>query len=246
MDIARDSSRLARAVLIATCCAIAVPVSVVAQPQSQEQRGTATDNTGAPLPGTTIPCAPIAEKKQELGCYVLTRQRLGALPPGALSWHLDTFATRATAEAAKAERGTVVEAFDRTWLFTIAEPGWRPAAGLAAEHVATVTLPLETRAAEYGAVYMATTFHPGLSSFVHAHPGPEAWYVLSGEQCLETPEGRLVARAGQSMAVRGDLPMTVQATGTDIRRVLVLILHDAAKPGSARVDTWRPLGPCRP
>jgi hypothetical protein len=47
------------------------------------------------------------------------------------------------------------------------------------------------------------------------------------------------------VTVRGDLPMVVQATGQEIRRTFALILHDAAKPGSRRVDHWKPQGLCR-
>jgi hypothetical protein len=31
----------------------------------------------------------------------------------------------------------------------------------------------------------------------HTHPGPEGWYVLAGEQCLETPAGANKAVAGR-------------------------------------------------
>ena len=94
-----------------------------------------TDSEGKPLPGTGIPCVPIAEKRQELGCYVIARQRLGALPQETPpAWQLDVFPSRAAAEAAKGQLATIAEVFDRIWLFTIAPPDWRPGAG--AEHVA--------------------------------------------------------------------------------------------------------------
>jgi len=197
---------------------------------------------GKPLPGTSIPCAPIAEKRQELGCYVIARQKL-VLPQGPMSWHLDTFATHAAAEAAKGPRGVVTEAFERTWLLTIDAPDWRPAGGSA--HVASVgPLPLEPRAAQYTAFYVATTFRPGLASFVHEHPGPEAWFIVSGEQCLETPDGALPGRAGEGFVVRGNLPMVVRATGTEIRRNFALVLHDASKEVTSRVEHWKPRGLC--
>ena len=142
--------RLLASSLVVACSAMVTCTSGLAQPQRSQPDAT-LDSSGAPLPGTSIPCAPIAEKRQELGCYVLARQRLGSLPRGtSLSWHLDAFPTRASAEAAKGTHGLVVEAFDRTWLFTIAEHDWRPAADT--KHVATVgPLPLETSAAEYTA-----------------------------------------------------------------------------------------------
>jgi hypothetical protein len=100
-------------------------------------------------------------------------------------------------------------------------------------------------APQYTAVYLATAFRPGQSSFVHEHSGPEAWFILSGEQCLETPDGPLWGQAGQGVTVRGDLPMVVQATGQEIRRTFALILHDTAKPSSRRVDRWAPQGLCQ-
>jgi len=198
---------------------------------------------GKPLPGTSIPCASIAEKRQELGCYVIGRPRL-VLPAGPVSWHLDVYPNRASAEAAKGPLGVVAEAFERTWLLTIAAPGCHAMGN--AKHVATVgPLPLDpTRAAEYTAFYIATTFRPGLSSFVHQHPGPEAWFIVTGEQCLETPDGALPGHAGEGFVVRGDLPMIVYATGTEIRRNFALVLHDATKATTSQVDHWKPKGLC--
>jgi hypothetical protein len=230
-------------VLVVLCLVLVTQVPVVGS-QPAGKPDAATDAEGKPIPGTTIPCAPIAEKKQELGCYVVGRPRLGVLPTDTpLVWHLNVFPNLTTAEAAKNQFGTVTEAFDRVWLFTIAPSDWR-AAG--AEHVATVgPLPLEPRAAEYTAVYLATTFRPGLSSFVHKHSGPEAWFIVSGEQCLETPDGPIWGRAGEGVAVRGELPMIVYATGSELRRSFALILHDAAKASSTPVDHWKPRGLCR-
>jgi hypothetical protein len=42
---------------------------------------------------------------------------------------------------------------------------------------------------QYIARYMEATFQPSqqLQTSVHQHAGPEAWYVLTGAQCLRTP-----------------------------------------------------------
>ena len=37
---------------------------------------------------------------------------------------------------------------------------------------------------------------PGMESSTHTHSGPEVWYTVTGETCLETPDGRMVGRAG--------------------------------------------------
>lgn len=229
---------------IHACLALAVVASgIAAQPAGTSPQDPGLGPDGKPLPGTSIPCAPIADKRQELGCYVLARQPLGRLPAGSsLSWHLDVFPDRVAAEAAKGPLAVIAEAFDRTWLFTIAPSNWRVGGG--AQHVATVG-PLETKAAEYTAMYLATTFRPGLSSYAHKHPGPEAWFIVSGEQCLETPDGPIRGHAGDGVAVRGDMPMIVHATGSEIRRNFALILHDTTMPVTTALTDWTPPGRCR-
>src|SRR5882724_983983 len=193
----------------------------------------------------TESCGPVAQRAgREFGCFITAREELGALPKdSALYWHIDAFTTRAAAEAAKAQRSTVVRSLDRIWLFTIAEGGWRPASG---ERIAVAgPLPL-VEADAYAAVYMEGTFQPGMHSPVHRHPGVEVWYTLEGEQCLETPQGRLVQRAGApGVMVRGGVPMSLTGTGTGVRRSLVLILQDAAKPRSMLATDWTPAGLCR-
>jgi hypothetical protein len=195
--------------------------------------------------GTCIPVA--ARAGRALGCFITAREELGRLsgsPP--LFWHLETYATRDAATAAKSTtkeaRSTVVESLGRMWLFTIAPPEWRARGGT---HVARIgPLPL-VQADSFAAVYMEGVFEPGMQSVVHDHPGAEAWYTLDGSQCLETPEGKAEQRAGGAgMVVRGGLPMRLTGTGTVVRRSVVLILQDATKPRSSPVHSWTPKGLC--
>ena len=191
-------------------------------------------------------CGPVAERAgREFGCFIAAREELGALPKdSALYWHIDAFTAQTAAEAAEVQRSTVVHSLGRIWLFTIAERGWRPASG---QRIAVVgPLPL-VDADAYAAVYMEGVFKPDMHSAAHRHPGVEAWYTVEGEQCLETPEGKLEQRAGDpGVMVRGGVPMMLTGTGTGVRRSLVLILQDAAKPRSVRATDWTPAGLCRP
>ena len=127
-------------------------------------------------------------------------------------WHLDAYPTRAAAQAAKGAQGAVVQSFGKVSLLTIAEEGWRPQGG---ERVAQIgPLPV-TPGQNYSAQYMEATFTPGMTASEHIHPGPEAWFTLSGETCLETPEGKQVGRAGgQPVIVPGGPPMHLTATGS--------------------------------
>ena len=80
----------------------------------------------------------------------------------------------------------------------------------------------------------------------HRHSGPEAWYTLEGETCLETPEGAQIGRAGgPPVIVPGGLPMHLTATGTTLRRSLVLILYETGKPVTIAAHDWKPKGLCR-
>jgi quercetin dioxygenase-like cupin family protein len=191
-------------------------------------------------------CEPVTQRDgRELGCFITARENLGALPrDSALYWHIDAFRTEAKAKATKVPRSTVVQSLGRIWLFTIGEAGWRPAGG---ERIGVVgPLPL-VDADAYAAVYMEGVFQPSMQSPVHRHPGVEVWYTLEGEQCLETPQGKLVQRAGDpGVMVPGGVPMILTGTGKSVRRSLVLILQDAAQPRSTLVTDWKPAGLCHP
>ncbi len=189
-------------------------------------------------------CIPISERgAREMGCFVTAREVLEKLPQIPLFWHLDIYPTRAAADNAKGPRGTVVESFGKIWLFTIAGAGWRPIGG---EHIGEIgPLPL-IEADHYAALYMEGVLAPGMASEVHRHPGVEAWYTLTGEMCVETPEGKFTQRAGDpGVFVAGGLPMELIGTGTGVRRSLVLILQDASKPPGSLAPDWKPKGLCR-
>jgi len=167
---------------------------------------------------------------------------LGRLPQQPVFWHLDTYSTSADAQAAKGPRGNVVEALGKAWLLTIDVAGWRPSGGVRVAEIG----PLPVNAdADYSAQYMEAIFTPGMTAPAHRHSGPEAWYTLTGETCLETPEGKMVGRAGGSFVIVPEgPPMHLTATGTETRRALVLILHDSTKPPTTQAHDWVPKGLC--
>src|SRR5258708_38142010 len=74
-------------------------------------------------------CKPVSQRTEEVGCWIITNKALGQLPRGPIFWHLDTYPTRAAAEAATGPRGTAVEALGKIWLLTIETAGGRPYGG---------------------------------------------------------------------------------------------------------------------
>jgi quercetin dioxygenase-like cupin family protein len=156
-------------------------------------------------------------------------------------WHLYQYPSLAQAEAARAERGVVVESLGRVWVYTIADAEWKPASG---ERVAVVgPLPV-TSGKQYTARYMEAVFGPGMQTASHTHSGPEAWYVIAGAQCLETPSGVIVAKAGEGAVVPEGPPMVLRGVGNDVRRSAVLVLHDPAQPWMTMEGGWTPPGRC--
>jgi len=189
------------------------------------------------------PCIPASERAgRTFGCFIVASLPVGQLER-AVFWHVESFASRAAAEKAKSARGVVVEAFDKVWLLTIADAGWRSQGGT---HVANIG-PVPVKPGRgYTAQFMEAVFSPGMKTRVHRHSGAEAWYTVSGETCLETPDGIMVGRAGgDHVIVPEGPPMELTATGSEVRRALVLILHDSTQPATIPASDWTPKGLCK-
>jgi len=178
----------------------------------------------APLAGQ-VPGAcetPAHERTAEIGCYLIASQFLGQLTDTLPYWHLHTYPTRAAAEAAQGPHGTVAEAVGKIWLFTIAGADWRPPNGTAVAVIGPLpVLPSE----EYTARFIEAVYTPGMQTRIHTHPGPEALFVLTGGQCVETPAGANIAHAGEYSVLPAGLPMVLMGVGTELRRAVGLILH---------------------
>jgi len=188
-------------------------------------------------------CRPVSQRTDEAGCWIVANAAIGRLPQQPVYWHLDTYPTRAEAEAAKGPRGTVVESLGKIWLFTIDAAGWHPSGGARVAEIGPLPV---SAGANYSVQYMEAVFIPGMTAPAHRHSGPEAWYTMTGETCLETPEGKMVGRAGgPPVIVAGGPPMHLTATGTETRRALVLILHDSTQPPTTPARDWTPKGLCR-
>ena len=169
MKVAGSIWRWVAAATLAAVCTLTSAATVPAFAQANPPRRT---------------CLPISERAgRDAGCWLLASEPLGAVSKPAVYWHLDTYATRAEAEAAKGPRGTVIEAH---------------------------------------------------------HPGPEAWYTMAGEMCVETPAGKMVGRTGDTNIIPADTPVTILATGTEQRRSVWLVLHESAHPWTAPVSSWTP------
>ena len=216
----RRRSSAAALTLVVT---LASPAIAAAQERGPDGRAR---NPG--LPGWCE--TPVADRKAEPGCYTTAIADVGRLPAPTVYWHLDRFPSNAAAEASRGPRGTVVESQRQHWLFTIGDAAWRPGAG---ERVATIgplaVDPAEPYTARYLESVIAAGFQDGTGK-AHWHPGPEAWYLLDGGQCLETPDGVMTARKGETMIAPEGAPMAISSHGTGTRRAVFLVLHRSSLP----------------
>jgi hypothetical protein len=189
---------------------------------------------------TTRPCG--ADEAVGPAC-LLARHELPSLPSKPLYWHLDQFGSTEAAAHAAISTSTVVNAFGAVWLFTIERRSWRPKNG---RHVADVgPLPVQPAAA-YAAEYLRSVFTPGMTAPLHVHSGPEAFYAVTGDTCLETPAGIQLGRGpGNSLWIRGGPPMLLMAVGKEPRRGFALIVHDARQPPTTLIHDWHPHDLCR-
>ena len=183
---------------------------------------------------------PDGEKRPDHGCFLIGSAKNLQFDHPVTYWHLSTFPDRASAEAAKSAHGIVSEEAGKVWLSEFGDKGMKIRGGTPVAEVGPLQL---LPAKSYEAELAFAVMPPGDRSAVHIHAGPEAWYMIDGEQCLETPSGARKARAGSTMFVEASVPMELTIIGNTLRRSLVLVIHDSMKDFAAASD-WKPTGAC--
>jgi quercetin dioxygenase-like cupin family protein len=193
-----------------------------------------------------FPCMEDGLRSSDTGCQLLARVTVSQFPDAPLFWHVSKFLTGKAAETAKVQNSLVAEAEGQCWLFSFGPKDGAPQSG---ELVVSIgPLPLTSdklpKASLYEIVAYLAVMPPGTYTKVHIHPGPEAWYVLSGEQCLETPTGVMKARMGETMFAPPMTPMRLTNSGSSVRRALFIVIHDANQPWTIPTNDWKPSGAC--
>jgi quercetin dioxygenase-like cupin family protein len=189
----------------------------------------------AQQPHDLVSCKPLSQKTGEMGCWILASQPLGT-PDGLVYWTIDVFPTKAVAEQAMGAHGTVVESLGKVWLLTIGEKPELDSQGTRVTQIGPLAV---EKGRSYTAQYMEASLQSGMVSKTHLHSGVEAFYTDSGETCLETPGGMQLGRKGTDIIIPEGVPMELTAVGTAGRRGLILVLHDASKPPTTLVDSWK-------
>jgi quercetin dioxygenase-like cupin family protein len=170
------------------------------------------------------------ERRGEQGCTIIVNK---ALPSGLRDpqfWNIYRFASLQRAQAAAGAASVAFDAGGISWLIAIESQTSSHRGG---KHVAQVgPLPLPP-AAQYRLQVQTAAFTPGMYSLSHQHSGVEAVYVIEGEACYETPDRAVKIRKGETLALPAQVHRAV-VTGSALRRILAIIVHDAAQPATTR------------
>jgi hypothetical protein len=145
---------------------------------------------------------------------LLVQKQFAVLPAGDLVLRIENFATIDKAKSAATPASVVVEAAGKVWLLTLSAKGQRSHSGQFVTEVGPI--PPIPYAANYVMDVAEADLGPAnkeaVARAIHIHPGPEIFYLLTGEQCLETPNGVTKARAGEGSR-SGEHPDAVEHYG---------------------------------
>jgi quercetin dioxygenase-like cupin family protein len=182
------------------------------------------------------------ERRGELGCSIVEIKSLPQTLKEPLFWHIDRFDSAEHARAAAGPASIAFDAHGTSWLMTIESKTDNHYGG---EHVTQVALPALPPAPKYSMLVISAYITAGQTSRVHNHSGAEAFYVVDGEQCLETPDRIYPMHKGETLAVPAGVAMRLVATGTTPRRGLAVIVYDSAQPPTTRMENGPQLASCK-
>lgn len=187
-----------------------------------------------PVPGGCS--APALENVGKPGCYLSAQIHLQRAP-ATIYWHIYTFGDSASArgEAKRHQWSTLAYSHGRTWLYVLGPRRLRLPYGRRMASIGPMQLapgkPVTAR-------FIESIFPPGMRTRVHSHPGPEGFYVVEGEQCMETPMTRRRVTAGGSFIVpAGDAHVQAAING---RRNIGVVFQPDGTEWMRIEDRWSP------
>jgi quercetin dioxygenase-like cupin family protein len=192
---------------------------------------------------SSIKCAEDSpERRGEEGCTILASRPIVGSMKGQVFWHIDRFNSLEDAKKAAGPNSVAAEAHGGVWLMTAEDKTKTHHGG---RHVAWIG-PLVLPAAEGYTMRVASSLlKQGASTPVHTHSGPEAWYIVVGEQCLETEKSAHRLKAGKYFVLPADQIHRGRVQSAEMRGALALVLHDSKRPASHDLTDPPPLVQCK-
>jgi quercetin dioxygenase-like cupin family protein len=173
------------------------------------------------------------ERHGDMGCSLVENKPLPKSLQEPLFWHIDKFSSGDEARAKIGPASVAFEAHGHGWLMTIERKVNDHHGG---RHVKQVKLPTLPPAKGYSMLVMSAYVPAGLTSRIHTHSGVEGFYVVDGQQCLETPTRIYRMSKGGTLVIPAGVTMQLVATGTKPRRALALIVYDSSQPPTTRME----------
>lgn len=182
------------------------------------------------------------ERRGEEGCTILADRPWAGSRTDTLYWHLDRFDSLTEAMKLVGPTSVAAEAHGYFWLMSVEAKAENHHGG---HHVAWIGPLLLPAADHYSMRVMSSLLMPGSTTPVHTHSGPELFYIVDGEQCLDTPEKGYKLSAGQVFIIPGGGVHRGRVIGDKPRRSLALILYDAAYAASRNLENPPSLVLCK-
>jgi hypothetical protein len=138
-------------------------------------------------------------------CAIVAHRTFAALPKEPVVLRVENFVSTQAAQNSATPAGAVVETAGKIWLLTVASQGERSKSGTFVTEIGPISgIPTATNyEIQVADADFGPEMNPAISKAVHTHSGLEIWYLLSGEQCPETPSGAHRAKAGEGMFAPG-------------------------------------------
>ncbi len=182
------------------------------------------------------------ERRGEEGCTILASRPLVGVSNEPIYWHIDRFDSLEAAKKAAGPNGVATEGHGAVWLMTVEDKKKTHHGGRHIEWIGPLNLPA---AESYTMNVRSTLLKQGASTPVHSHSGPEVFYIVLGEQCLETQKVGHRLSAGKFLILPSDQVHRGRVQSANMRGALTLVLHDAARPASSDLSNPPPLVPCK-
>jgi quercetin dioxygenase-like cupin family protein len=182
------------------------------------------------------------ERRGEEGCTILTSRPMVGPITGPLYWHIDRFDSLDAAKKAAGPNSVAAEAHGGVWLMTVESKSKTHHGGSHVARIGPLVLP---PADGYTMNVRSTLLKRGASTPVHTHSGPEVFYIVLGEQCLETQKAGNRLRTRKSFVVPSEQVHRGRVHNSEMRGALTLVLHDSRRPGSSDLADPPPLRSCK-
>ncbi len=182
------------------------------------------------------------ERRGEEGCTILTDRPLAGPPGKTVYWHIDRFDSLEAAMKVAGPNSVATEAHGSFWLLTVEMMAEDCRSGQHVARVGPLTLPPADR---YFMRVLSSLLKPGSTTPIHTHSGPEVFYLVDGEQCIEMSDASQRLGVGQSFIVPGSTVHRGRVVGSKARKALALILYDATYPASRDLDNATPITSCK-